>query len=98
MQDAVAGRMRAGATIDIHRALVAGAGQAEVAHVLGVSVAEVAAGGVPGLRASGACGTCGPAWGWAGRSTSGSRLSWRVPAVTPPASSPDAHARAETCK
>jgi hypothetical protein len=31
-----------GATIDIHRALVAGAGPAEVAHVLGVSVAEVA--------------------------------------------------------
>ena len=42
LQDAVAGRMRAGATIDIHRALVAGAGPAEVAHVLGVSVAEVA--------------------------------------------------------
>ena len=42
LQDAVAGRMRARATIDIHRALVAGAGPAEVAHVLGVSVSEVA--------------------------------------------------------
>ena len=42
LQDAVAGRMRVGATIDIHRALVAGAAPAEVAHVLGVSVTEVA--------------------------------------------------------
>jgi hypothetical protein len=42
LQDVVAGQMRIGATIDIHRALVAGAGPAEVAHVLGVSVTEVA--------------------------------------------------------
>jgi hypothetical protein len=42
LQDAVAGRMRAGATVGIHRALVAGAAPGEVAHVLGVSVAEVA--------------------------------------------------------
>ena len=42
MQNAVAERMRIGATIDIHRALVVGAGPAEVAHVLGVSVTEVA--------------------------------------------------------
>jgi len=42
LQDAVAERMRTGATIDIHRALVAGAAPAEVAHVLGVSVTEVA--------------------------------------------------------
>jgi hypothetical protein len=42
LQNAVAERMRVGATIDIHRALVAGAGPAEVAHVLGVSVTEVA--------------------------------------------------------
>ena len=34
--------MRAGAVIDVHRALVAGAAPAEVAHVLGVSVTEVA--------------------------------------------------------
>jgi hypothetical protein len=38
----VAGRMRIGATIDIHRALVVGAAPAGVAHVLGVSVTEVA--------------------------------------------------------
>jgi len=42
LQDAVAEWMRAGAVIDIHRALVAGAAPAEVAHVLGVSVTEVA--------------------------------------------------------
>jgi hypothetical protein len=42
LQDAVAERMRAGATIGIHRALVAGAAPAGVAHVLGVSLAEVA--------------------------------------------------------
>ena len=42
LQNVVAERMRTGATIDIHRALVAGAGPAEVAHVLGVSAAEVA--------------------------------------------------------
>lgn len=42
LQDAVAGRMRIGATIDIHRALVAGAVPGEVAHVLGVSLTEVA--------------------------------------------------------
>ena len=42
LQNAVAERMRIGATIDIHRALVAGAAPAEVAHVLGVSVTEVA--------------------------------------------------------
>ena len=42
VQDAVAGRMRIGATIDIHQALVAGAAPAEVAHVLGVSVTQVA--------------------------------------------------------
>ena len=42
LQDAVAERMRIGATIDIHRALVAGAAPAEVAHVLGASVTEVA--------------------------------------------------------
>jgi hypothetical protein len=42
LQNAVAERMRIGATIDIHRALVAGAAPGEVAHVLGVSVTEVA--------------------------------------------------------
>ena len=42
LQNAVAERMRIGATIDIHRALVVGAAPAEVAHVLGVSVTEVA--------------------------------------------------------
>jgi hypothetical protein len=42
LQDAVAERMRIGATIDIHRALVMGAAPAEVAHVLGASVTEVA--------------------------------------------------------
>jgi hypothetical protein len=42
LQDAVAERMRAGAVIDIHRALAVGAVPAEVAHVLGVSVTEVA--------------------------------------------------------
>ena len=42
LQNAVAGRMRIGATIDIHRALVVGAAPGEVAHVLGVSVTEVA--------------------------------------------------------
>jgi hypothetical protein len=42
VQNAVAERMRIGATIDIHRALAAGAALAEVAHVLGVSAAEVA--------------------------------------------------------
>ena len=42
LQNAVAERMRIGATIDIHRALVVGAGPAEVAHMLGVSVTEVA--------------------------------------------------------
>jgi hypothetical protein len=42
LQEVVAGRMRAGATVGIHRALVAGAGPAEVAHVLGVSVTQVA--------------------------------------------------------
>jgi hypothetical protein len=42
LQDAVAERMRIGATIDIHRALVVGAAPAGVAHVLGVSVTEVA--------------------------------------------------------
>ena len=42
LQNAVAERMRAGAMIDIHRALVAGAAPGEVAHVLGVSVTEVA--------------------------------------------------------
>jgi hypothetical protein len=42
LQDAVAGRMRTGATIDIHRALVAGAAPGEIAHVLGVSITEVA--------------------------------------------------------
>ena len=42
LQDAVAARMRAGAVIDVHRALVAGAAPGEVAHVLGVSVSEVA--------------------------------------------------------
>lgn len=42
LQNAVAERMRIGATIDIHRALVVGATPAEVAHVLGVSVTEVA--------------------------------------------------------
>ena len=42
LQNAVADRMRVGATIDIHRALVAGAAPAEVAHVLGASVTEVA--------------------------------------------------------
>jgi hypothetical protein len=42
LQNAVAKRMRIGATIDIHRALVAGAAPGEVAHVLGASVTEVA--------------------------------------------------------
>ena len=42
LQNAVADRMRIGATIDIHRALVAGAAPAEVAHVLEASVTEVA--------------------------------------------------------
>jgi hypothetical protein len=42
VQDAVAERMRASATIGIHRALVAGAAPAEIAHVLGVSVTQVA--------------------------------------------------------
>ena len=42
LQDAVAERMRTGATIGIHRALVSGAAPGEVAHVLGVSVTEVA--------------------------------------------------------
>jgi hypothetical protein len=42
LQNAVTERMRIGATIDIHRALVAGAAPGEVAHVLGVSVTEVA--------------------------------------------------------
>ena len=42
LQNAVAERMRIGATIDVHRALVAGAAPGEVAHVLGVSVTEVA--------------------------------------------------------
>lgn len=42
LQNAVAGWMRIGATIDIHRALVRGAAPAEVAHVLGASVTEVA--------------------------------------------------------
>lgn len=42
LQNVVAERMRIGATIDIHRALVAGAAPAGVAHVLGVSVTEVA--------------------------------------------------------
>jgi hypothetical protein len=42
LQNAVAGRMRIGATIDIHRALVVGAAPAGVAHVLGGSVTEVA--------------------------------------------------------
>jgi hypothetical protein len=42
LQNAVAERMRIGATIDIHRALVAGTAPGEVAHVLGVSVTEVA--------------------------------------------------------
>ena len=42
LQNVVAERMRIGATIDIHRALVVGAGPAEVAHVLGVGVTEVA--------------------------------------------------------
>ena len=42
LQDAVAARMRAGAVIDVHRALVAGAAPGGVAHVLGVSVSEVA--------------------------------------------------------
>jgi hypothetical protein len=42
LQNVVAERMRIGATIGIHRALVAGAAPAEVAHVLGVSVTEVA--------------------------------------------------------
>lgn len=42
LQNVVAERMRTGVVIDIHRALVAGAGPAEVAHVLGVSVSEVA--------------------------------------------------------
>ena len=42
LQNAVAERMRIGATIDIHRALVAGAAPGEVAHVLGVGVTEVA--------------------------------------------------------
>jgi hypothetical protein len=43
LQNAVAERMRIGATIDIHRALVVGAAPADVAHVLGASVTEVAA-------------------------------------------------------
>jgi hypothetical protein len=43
LQNAVAGWMRIGATIDVHRALVAGAAPGEVAHVLGVRVMEVAA-------------------------------------------------------
>lgn len=42
LQNTVAERMRTGATIDMHRALVAGAAPGEVAHVLGVSVTEVA--------------------------------------------------------
>ena len=42
LQNTVAGRMRTGATIDMHRALVAGAAPGEVAHVLGVSLTEVA--------------------------------------------------------
>lgn len=42
LQNVVAERMRIGATIGIHRALVAGAAPAEVAHVLGVSLTEVA--------------------------------------------------------
>lgn len=42
LQNVVAERMRAGAVIDVHRALVAGAAPGEVAHVLGVSVTEVA--------------------------------------------------------
>lgn len=42
LQNVVAERMRTGAVIDVHRALVAGAAPAEVAHVLGVSVTEVA--------------------------------------------------------
>ena len=42
LQNAVAERMQIGATIDVHRALVAGAAPGEVAHVLGVSVTEVA--------------------------------------------------------
>lgn len=42
LQNTVAERMQTGATIDIHRALVAGAALAEVAHVLGVRVTEVA--------------------------------------------------------
>jgi hypothetical protein len=42
LQNAVAEWMRIGATIDIHRALVAGAAPGEVAHVLGVSLTEVA--------------------------------------------------------
>lgn len=42
LQNAVAERMRIGAVIDIHRALVAGAAPGEIAHVLGVSAAEVA--------------------------------------------------------
>lgn len=42
LQNVVAERMRIGAVIDIHRALVAGAVPAEVAHVLGVSVTEMA--------------------------------------------------------
>jgi hypothetical protein len=42
LQNAVAERMQIGATIGIHRALVAGGAPAEVAHVLGVRVTEVA--------------------------------------------------------
>lgn len=42
LQNAVADRMRIGATTGIHRALAMGAAPAELAHVLGASVAEVA--------------------------------------------------------
>jgi hypothetical protein len=42
LQNAVAEQMRIGAMIGIHRALVAGAAPGEVAHVLGVSLTEVA--------------------------------------------------------
>lgn len=90
--------MRIGATTGIHRALVAGAAPAEVGYVLGVSVMEVAGRWRTWVRASGACGTGVLGWGWAGRSTSRSRLSWRVPAMMIPASSRDAHAGAKTRK
>lgn len=90
-------QMRVRCAISIHRALLAGAPAAEIAHVLGTTTGDVAgAGGSTGRPGSAVFRIAGLAWASASPSTTGLRP--RLRTRTEPAIARDAHARAQMRK